>query len=118
MDLTALAIFASALLIAAGSPGPSIAALVARVLVRGWRDVLPFLSAMWIGELVWLVLAVAGLAAVAEAYYLAFTVLKYLGVAYLAGIGSGLWAGIDDVRDQWRSGGVFSPSERSAFLAA
>ena len=49
MELSSLAIFAAALLVAAGSPGPSIAALVARVLTRGVRDVLPFLAAMWIG---------------------------------------------------------------------
>ena len=54
MDLASLAIFAGALIVAAGSPGPSIAALVARVLARGPRDVMPFLAAMWIGEAIWL----------------------------------------------------------------
>jgi len=32
-----------------------------------------------------------------------------LGVAYLAGMGVGVWNGIDDVRHAWRSGGVFEP---------
>jgi len=32
-----------------------------------------------------------------------------LGVAYLAGMGVGVWNGIDDVRHAWRSGGVFTP---------
>jgi len=32
-----------------------------------------------------------------------------LGVAYLAGMGVGVWNGIDDVRHAWRSGGVFAP---------
>src|SRR3546814_9022647 len=66
VDLSALLLFAGALLIAAGSPGPSIAALVARVVTAGWRGVLPFIAAMWIGEAIWLSLAVWGLAAVAE----------------------------------------------------
>ena len=35
MDLTGLIVFAAALVVAAASPGPAIAALVARVLVRG-----------------------------------------------------------------------------------
>src|SRR3546814_2655647 len=65
VDLSALLLFAGALLIAAGSPGPSIAALVARVVTAGWRGVLPFIAAMWIGEAIWLSLAVWGLAAVA-----------------------------------------------------
>ena len=47
MTISALLVFAPTLLVAAGSPGPSIAALVARVLAHGLRDVLPFLVAMW-----------------------------------------------------------------------
>ena len=65
MTLSALVVFALALLVAAGSPGPSIAALVARVLTNGLRDVLPFLAAMWLGEVLWLTVAVTGLAVVA-----------------------------------------------------
>ena len=72
MEATSLVIFALALGIAAGSPGPSIAALVARVLVRGWQDVAPFVLAMWVGEALWLVLAVLGLAALAETFHWAF----------------------------------------------
>ena len=60
-----LLVFALALIVAAGSPGPSVAALVARVLTNGFRDVLPFLAAMWLGEALWLGCAVAGLAVVA-----------------------------------------------------
>ena len=45
-----------------------------------------------------------------------------LGVAYLAGMGAGVWSGIDDVRHAWRSGGVFTPrlavDEREARFAA
>jgi glycerol kinase len=32
-----------------------------------------------------------------------------LGAAYLAGLGAGVWAGLDDMRHAWRSGGVFEP---------
>ena len=91
MSLTTLLIFAGALLMAAGSPGPSIAALVARVLSRGPRDVLPFLAAMWIGEGIWLTCAVAGLAAVAETFHTAFVTIKWLGVAYLLYLAWKMW---------------------------
>lgn len=50
MELSALLVFAVALFIAAGSPGPSVAALVARVLSLGWRNAMPFAAAMWVGE--------------------------------------------------------------------
>ena len=46
MTLTTLLVFAGALFIAAGTPGPSVAALVARVISKGARDVLPFLFGM------------------------------------------------------------------------
>ena len=91
MDLAALIVFAGALIVAAGSPGPSIAALVSRVLTRGWRDVLPFAAAMWIGEAIWLTMAVYGLAALAESLHWAFVTLKYLGVAYLLYLAWKMW---------------------------
>jgi threonine/homoserine/homoserine lactone efflux protein len=91
MDLTALAIFALALFVTAGSPGPSIVALVAQVLVRGWRTALPILAGMWLGEWVWLTLAIAGLALIAETFHLAFVVIKYCGVAYLLYLAWAMW---------------------------
>jgi threonine/homoserine/homoserine lactone efflux protein len=91
MDASSLLIFAGALAVAAGSPGPSIAALVARVLSRGFRDVLPFLAAMWVGEAIWLSLAVLGLAMIAETFHLLFTVIKWVGVAYLLFLAWKMW---------------------------
>ena len=91
VDLSALLIFAVALTMAAGSPGPSITALVARVLARGWRDVAPFLAAMWIGEAIWLTCAIAGLATLAETFYWAFVAIKYLGVCYLLYLAWRMW---------------------------
>ena len=45
-----------------------------------------------------------------------------LGAAYLAGLGVGVWRGLDDLRHAWRSGRVFEPrlgaDERAARLAA
>jgi threonine/homoserine/homoserine lactone efflux protein len=91
MTLASLAIFAGALLIAAGSPGPSIAALIARVLTRGARDVFPFLTAMWVGEAIWLSLAVLGLAAIAETFHYVFVAIKWIGVAYLLYLAWKMW---------------------------
>lgn len=91
MDLASLLVFAGALIVAAGSPGPSIAALVARVIAKGWRDVMPFLAAMWVGEAIWLSLAVFGLAFVAQTFHAAFVVLKWAGVAYLVYLAWKMW---------------------------
>lgn len=91
MHFTSLLIFAGALLVAAGSPGPSIAALVARVIAKGFRDVFPFLLAMWIGEAIWLSLAVFGLAVVAQTFHYAFVVVKWVGVSYLGWLAWKMW---------------------------
>ncbi len=91
MDLTSLLIFAGALVVAAGSPGPSIAALVARVISRGPGSVMPFLAAMWIGEGIWLSAAIFGLAYIAQTFATGFLVIKYLGVAYLLFLAWKMW---------------------------
>ena len=97
VDVSLLLVFAGALLVNAGSPGPSIAALVSRVLTRGFRDVLPFLVAMWLGEVLWLTLAVAGLAAIAETFHLLFVVIKWAGIAYLLYLAWKMWTAAADV---------------------
>ncbi len=91
MTWSALLVFALALGVAAGSPGPSIAALVARVLTSGVRDVLPFLAAMWIGEIIWLTLTVTGLAVVAQTFHGLFLTLKFAGVCYLLYLAWTMW---------------------------
>jgi threonine/homoserine/homoserine lactone efflux protein len=91
LDPQSLLIFAAALALAAGSPGPSVAALVARVLSRGARSVLPFLAAMWLGEAIWLGCAVSGLALLAQSFQLAFAALKWAGIAYLLWLAGKMW---------------------------
>lgn len=99
MTFTSLLIFAAALFVAAGSPGPSVAALVARVISKGFRDVFPFLAAMWIGEGIWLSFAVFGLAVVAQTFHLAFVAVKWAGVAYLAYLAWKMWTAPVEARE-------------------
>ena len=91
MDLSILALFAAALFVNAGSPGPSIAALVARVISNGPASVIPFLAAMWIGEALWLIAAVTGLGILAAQFHTVFLVIRYLGIAYLAWLAWKMW---------------------------
>lgn len=91
MDLLSIALFAAALLLNAGTPGPSITALVARVVTHGWRDVLPFVAAMWIGEVLWLSVAMAGLTTLAETFNTGFQILKWAGILYLAWLAWKMW---------------------------
>ena len=91
MEMMSVIIFAGALLLNAGTPGPSVMALVSRVLTNGWRDVFPFLLAMWLGEVIWLTMALAGLTTLAQTFQAGFMVLKWLGVAYLAWLAVKMW---------------------------
>lgn len=91
MTLGILLLFAGALALNAGTPGPSIAALVGQVLTRGAGAVLPFLAAMWIGEAAWLAAAIGGLTAVAERLHEVFVVIRWAGIGYLAWLALKTW---------------------------
>ncbi len=91
MDLTSLVVFAGILVVAAGTPGPNVGALVARVISRGHKGVFPFMFGLWLGDAIWLSLAVWGLSALANSFHTVFLVLKYLGVAYLIYLAWKMW---------------------------
>ena len=91
MDPAGLLVFATALFIAAASPGPGIAAIVARVLGRGMQGAAAFSAGVAIGDVVWLTFAIVGLAAIAQAFHGVFLVFKYAGAAYLLYLGYKLW---------------------------
>jgi threonine/homoserine/homoserine lactone efflux protein len=99
MDLTGLMVFAAALAVAAASPGPTVTALVARVLVRGTSGALAFMLGLSIGELVWLTSAVLGLAFIAKTFAIAFLGLKYAGAAYLAYLAWRMWTAPAQAKD-------------------
>lgn len=71
---------------------------------------LPFLAATWIGEVLWLTLAVAGLSVFARTFSTGLLVLKLAGVGYLLFLAWKMWsapaeAGAGDLpqaRSPWR----------------
>jgi threonine/homoserine/homoserine lactone efflux protein len=91
MDPAALLIFAAALFVAAASPGPGIAAIVARVLGRGLNGAVAFTAGLALGDVVWLTIAILGLAAIEHTFYGVFLVIKYAGVLYLLYLAYRLW---------------------------
>lgn len=91
MPLTGLIVFAAALFVAAASPGPAIAALVARVLARGTAGAVAYMLGLALGDVVWLTCAVLGLAFVAKTFAWLFLVLKYAGAAYLLYLAWRMW---------------------------
>ena len=99
MDLAALVLFASTLLVAAASPGPAVAALVARVIGRGPDGAPAFAAGLILGDLVWLAVATLGLAVVAQTFHEVFLVIRYAGAAYLIYLAYRMWTAPVEVQD-------------------
>lgn len=96
MSLTALIVFAGIYIAAVASPGPAVLALTARVLARGKQGVAGFIVGCAVGDLVWFILAAAGLAVIAQTMQELFLLIKYVGVAYLLYLAYKLWSAPTD----------------------
>ena len=83
MTLSSLILFAAVYFAAVATPGPGVAALVARVLGQGLKGVAPFIAGYFAGDMVWLALAATGLAVVAKTFAGLFVAIKFAGAAYL-----------------------------------
>ncbi len=90
MTFSALALYAAVYFAAVATPGPGVAALVARVLGHGLRGVAPFILGFVVGDLVWLAIAATGLSIVARSFATLFFALKLLGAIYLLYVAWGL----------------------------
>lgn len=91
MDPMGFLVFAGVYAVAVLSPGPALAAIVARVLGQGFRPTLPFIAGIVTGDVIWFSLVALGLSVVAQTFHGVFTVLKYAGAAYLLYLAWKLW---------------------------
>jgi threonine/homoserine/homoserine lactone efflux protein len=72
---------------------------VARVLGRGTQGAVAFSAGLAVGDVVWLTLAIVGLAALAQAFHEIFLVVKWAGVAYLLYMAYKLWTAPAEARE-------------------
>ncbi len=84
-------VFVGALGIAAFSPGPGLAALVATVLANGARKSSWFCVGIVLGDLAWLALSLSGLALIAQQVPIVFLAIKWIGVLYLVYLAIKIW---------------------------
>ena len=84
MTIESLFVFAGILAVAALIPGPGIIALVSRVLGNGKITGFQFLMGMALGDIVFVILAFFGMAALAETMGELFQWIKWAGAAFLA----------------------------------
>ncbi len=91
MTLYGLAIFALTYFVAVATPGPGIAAVLARALARGLKGMPAFIAGFVLGDLTLYAAAAAGFAALAGAYAPLFLAIKWGGAAYLVWLSYRLW---------------------------
>jgi threonine/homoserine/homoserine lactone efflux protein len=89
MTLTAaqIALYAGALFVLFLTPGPVWLALTARTLGHGIRGAVPLMFGVAIGDVVWSLLAILGLAWIVGAYDWVMDALRWLAVLVFAGMG-------------------------------
>lgn len=94
MTLTAgaLASYAAALGLLVATPGPVVAALIARAATGGVGAAIPLAAGVAIGDIVWPLLAMFGIGIVSGAWAGFLTALRYVGAAIL------VWMGVELVR--------------------
>lgn len=99
MSASGLAFFALVYFIFVITPGPGVAAMVARGLGTGLRGWFPYALGFMLGDMVWFTVAATGLSALANQFALAFTAVKYLGCAYLIYLAWKIWSAPPHVAD-------------------
>lgn len=90
LTLAQLALYAGALFVLFLTPGPVWLALTARTMAYGVRGAFPLMLGVAIGDVVWSLLAILGLAWVVGTYDWLMDALRWLAVLVFAGMGAAL----------------------------
>jgi len=91
MSIYGLLTFCAVYALAVATPGPGIAAIIARSLAHGLKGAPAFIGGMIIGDLTWFAIAATGLAALAKTAATLFVAIKWAGVGYLLYLAWKLW---------------------------
>ena len=111
MSLLSLLAFAGAMFLLALTPGPGVFVTVASSLAHGVRYAAFVIAGIVVGDLLFLLFAVFGLAAIAVHLHGAFLIVKYAAALYLVFLGIKLWR---EKPGALQAGGL--PAGRSGFL--
>lgn len=91
MTLSSLLLFLPVYALAVASPGPAVAAIIARTLGRGTQGSLAFIFGLIVGDLTWFAAATFGLSLIAQTYAPMFQAIKYAGAIYLLYVAWTIW---------------------------
>jgi threonine/homoserine/homoserine lactone efflux protein len=112
MTLYGILTFCAVYALAVATPGPGVAAIIARSLAHGSKGAPAFVAGFVVGDLLWFAIAATGLAALARNAAPVFVAIKWGGAAYLLYLAWKLWTApakqvavtVDDDRQHgWRA---------------
>lgn len=103
MTLETWLAFSAASIVLLLIPGPTILLVISYALGQGWRVALPMAAGVALGDFTAMTLSMLGIGALLMASATIFTVLKWIGAAYL------IWLGVK----LFRAGGSFETKART-----
>ena len=89
-------------------PGPTVLLVVSYALGQGWRTALPMAVGVALGDFTAMTFSMLGVGALLAASATIFTLLKWIGAAYLIWLGTKLW----------RASGTLAAEPRTSAVAA
>jgi threonine/homoserine/homoserine lactone efflux protein len=108
MTLETWAAFTAASAVLLIIPGPTVLLVVSYALGQGWRTALPMAVGVALGDFTAMTLSMLGLGALLATSATLFTILKWVGAAYLVYLGIKLW----------RAGGTLRAAPRTDAVSA
>ncbi len=106
MPIETWAAFAAASAVLLIIPGPTILLVVSYALGQGWRTALPMAAGVALGDFTAMTLSMLGIGALLAASATVFTILKWIGAAYLIYLGVKLFRAGGALRADPRTGAV------------
>lgn len=97
MSLEGAITFFIAIFIFGITPGPGVFAILARAMTQGAGSCFWLAFGMTLSDIIYLLLACFGLATLAEHYAEVFTLIRWIGAAYLCYLGYKMWTAPVDV---------------------
>lgn len=91
MDLYIAATLFSALFLLAAVPAPSVYMVITKTTTSGLRSGLIFIAGLILGDIIFILMALYGLSAIANTFESGFKLLNYVGGGYLLWLGYRIW---------------------------
>ncbi len=117
LTIVGLLSYAAALAAVIATPGPVVAALIARAATGGVGAVMPLIVGVAVGDVIWALIALLGVGAAVNAWAGLLTVLRFFGAGILAWMGWRLIRSADSAAQTAASGDLVHRCGWDGFMA-